>query len=91
MTDEYQKLDILQSANGRMNLKRHMFDLTKICGSKSNGTGKLKNFGCLEEVLFAGYLKISFSPKVPEDILCKTEEAKEVNKTKKKLEQKTDP
>ena len=59
-----------------------MFDSTKICNSKSNGTGKLKNFSRLEEVLFAGYLKISFFPKVPEDILRKTEEAKEVNKKK---------
>ena len=65
-----------------------MFDSTKICGSKSNGTERLKNFGRLEKVLFAGYLKISFFPKVAEDILRKTEETKEVNK-QTKLEIKT--
>ena len=60
-----------------------MFDSTEVCGLKSNGTEKLKKFGRLEEVLFAGYLKISFFPQVPGDILRKTGETKEVKKNKK--------
>ena len=70
-----------------------MFDSTEVCGSKSNGTEKLKKFGRLEEVLFAGYLKISFFLQVPGDVLRKTGETKEVNKKnkKKKLEKQTDP
>ena len=65
-----------------------MFDSTEVCGSKSNGTEKLKKFGRLEEVLFAGYLKISFFPRVPGDVLRKTGETKEVNKKKKKTRNK---
>ena len=61
-----------------------MFDSTEVCGSKSNGTEKLKKFGRLEEVLFAGYLKISFFLQVPGDVLRKTGETKEVNKKNKK-------